>query len=140
MSTKNYARFWAIFNKMPSSDKNELRRSLIRQFTDGRTDSLRDMSDKEYNALCDNLQEMYGDKERRAKAYEMLKKKRSAVLHQLQVMGLNTADWDAVNAYCVQPRISGKEFRNLTIDELDTLLVKLRIIDRKELNNNILLN
>lgn len=140
MSTKNYARFWAIFNKMPSSDKNELRRSLIRQFTDGRTDSLRDMSDREYNALCDNLQEMYGDKERRAKAYEMLKKKRSAVLLQMQIMGINTADWNAVDDYCLDKRKAGKVFRELTAGELDTLLVKLHIIERQKLENNILLN
>lgn len=141
MTTKNYARFWALLNKMPCTDREELKKSLILQFTNGRTDSLKEMTDKEYDSLCDNIQEMHGDKLRRAEIYQLLKRKRSAVLHQLQLMGIDTANWDRVNAYCQQPRISGKEFRHLTIDELDQLLIKLRLIERKQSNNsNILLN
>ena len=57
--------------------------------------------------------------------------------------GIDTTDWNRVDAYCRHPRLAGKEFRKLTADELDTLIIKLRIILRKETdknNNNQLLN
>ena len=36
----------------------------------------------------------------------------------------------------MNPRIAGKEFRKLTAEELDTVNIKLRIIQRKERENN----
>lgn len=36
----------------------------------------------------------------------------------------------------MNPRIAGKEFRKLTVEELETVNIKLRIIQRKEKENN----
>lgn len=66
-----------------------------------------------------------------------------AALHLMQRLGIDTTDWNRVDAYCLHPRLAGKEFRKLTADELETLAIKLRIILRKENdknNNNQLLN
>ena len=49
----------------------------------------------------------------------------------MQLLGIDTADWGRVDAYCLNRRIAGKAFRELDGDELDALLVKLRIIRRK---------
>ena len=57
---------------------------------------------------------------------KILRQKRSAVLHQMQLLGINTADWDKVNAFCLDSRIAGMEFRELDCEALDTLQVKLR--------------
>ena len=46
-------------------------------------------------------------------SYEVLKKKRSAVLHQMQLMGIDTANWAAVDNFCLGVRIAGKKFREL---------------------------
>ena len=65
---------------------------------------------------------------------KILRQKRSAVLHQMQLLGIDTADWDWVNAFCRDSRIAGKEFRELDCEALDTLQVKLRAIRRKREN------
>lgn len=54
-------------------------------------------------------------------SYEVLKKKRSAVLHQMQLMGIDTANWAAVDNFCLGVRIAGKKFRELSADDLDPL-------------------
>jgi hypothetical protein len=61
-----------------------------------------------------------------------LKRKRSSVLHQMQIMGIDTSDWKRVNELCLNKRIAGKLFHKLSGDELDAVLLKLRIIKRKK--------
>ena len=39
---------------------------------------------------------------------KILRQKRSAVLHQMQLLGIDTADWDRVNAFCRDSRIAGE--------------------------------
>ena len=134
---RNYARFYVLLSRMPAPDKEELKASLVGQYTGGRTESTREMTVKEYDAMCDALQQADAGYRAREIARTELRRKRSAVLHQLQLLGIDTTDWDRVNAYCRHPRIAGKEFRRLTADELDTLNVKLRIIRRKDNEKNM---
>lgn len=129
---KNYARFYTLLNRLPCSDREELKRNLVLQYTNGRTESLKEVTDKEYYAMCEDLQnQVNGDKVRQI-ARDNLRRKRSSVLHQLQKMGIDTTNWNAINRYCEQPRIAGKEFRHLTEDELDMLFLKLKMIHKKE--------
>lgn len=65
-------------------------------------------------------------------ALETLRRKRSSVLHQMQLLGIDTADWNRVDAYCTDTRIAGKRFCRLDCGELDALLKKLRAIRRKQ--------
>lgn len=134
---RNYARFYVLLNRMPAPDKEELKASLVSQYTGGRTESLREMSEKEYDAMCDALQQADTGYKAWETARTELRRKRSAVLHQLQLLGIDTTDWNRVNSYCQHPRIAGKEFRKLTTDELDTLNIKLRIIRRKDKEKNM---
>ena len=55
----------------------------------------------------------------------------SSALHQLQLYGVDTTDWNKVNAFCAQPRIAGKAFRDLDCEELEALTRKMRAIIRK---------
>lgn len=66
--------------------------------------------------------------------FEILRRMRSSVLHQMQLLGINTADWSRVDAYCMDKRIAGKPFRDLDEEELKALLKKLRAIRRKKDN------
>lgn len=140
---RNYSRFYALLGRMPAMDKDELKIDLVRQYTNNRTDSLKEMTDKEYNAMCDDMQRQSNGYKAREIAREELRKKRSVVLRLMQKHGIDTTDWNRVDAYCLNPRIGGKEFRRLTIDELEMIAIKLRIIQRKECedsNNNQFLN
>lgn len=124
---KNYKRFYALLKKNPDADKNE----LVMSFTDERTTSLREMTEEEFNALCDALQ--YGAGQGYAQqAMTELKQARSAVLVRLQRLGIETVDnWDGIDQFCLSRKIAGKRFAQLTKDELDALRVKLEMIQRR---------
>lgn len=127
----NYARFYTLLNRVPTSDREELKRMLVRQFSDGRTDSVRELRKEEYENLCSALEQNDAAARARAAYREDLRRRRSGVLHQLQVLGVNTACWDTVNAVCKDPRIGGKEFRELDCMELDEVRRRLYAIQRK---------
>ena len=71
--------------------------------------------------MCASLEERTGWR-------ELLKKKRSLCLSLMQKLGVDTTDWQRVNAFCKSPKISGKEFARLGVKDLDALQVKLRAI------------
>lgn len=55
---ENYAVFYGLLNRLPSSDKEALKESIVLQYTDNRTCSLREMTLKEYNAACAGMQKL----------------------------------------------------------------------------------
>lgn len=128
---RNYSRFYVLLGRMPATDKDELKASLVRQYTENRTDSLKEMTDKEYDAMCDGMQRQSNGYKAREIAREELRRKRSVALHLLQKYGIDTTDWNCVNSFCKNPRISGKEFGKLTAEELELLCIKIRMIQRK---------
>ena len=121
----NFARFYASFNQLPySGDREEFKKQIVRQYTWERTESLREMTLKEYTACCEGLEKLTGRKDE-------LKKKRSQCLRLMQQLGIDTTDWARINNFCQHPRIAGKPFARITLDELESLSVKLRSIQRK---------
>ena len=121
----NFARFYASFNQLPySGGREEFKKQIVRQYTWNRTESLREMTVSEYAACCDALEKLTGRKDE-------LKKKRSRCLKLMQQVGIDTTDWARINNFCQHPRIAGKPFARITLDELETLSVKLRSIQRK---------
>ena len=128
--SRNYARFYALLKHMPEADKE----TLVSQYSNGRTTHLRDMSDREYRAMCDGMERVAGGHERREALRRALKSRRSAALHQMQLLGVDTADWGKVDRFCQDRRIAGKNFRELDVEELEALTNKVRIIIRKQKN------
>lgn len=82
------------------------------------------MSAKEYETMCVSLEEQTGWKSE-------LKKKRSLCLKLMQQLGIDTSDWARVDNFCQHPRLAGKPFRKISIEELQGLAVKLRTIKQK---------
>ncbi len=124
---KSFGRFYALARKNPAVDKE----SMVLQYTDGRTTHLREMWQDEYNEMCDALE--YGpDGAQRAAQAERLRRLRSSVLLRIGRLGIPTVDnWDGIDAFCLSPKIAGKEFRKLSADELEVLRRKLESIIRK---------
>lgn len=127
-ANRNYARFYTLLKKMPWADKE----TLVEQYTNGRTVHLREMSVKEYDSMCRQMEDITGYDERRRRLHDQLRKARSGVLHQMQLYGIDTTNWNRVDAFCKDPRVAGKCFRKLTTDELNDLNTKIRIIIRKQ--------
>ncbi|MBU9042376.1 hypothetical protein KTG13_22450, partial [Phocaeicola vulgatus] len=114
-----------------TGDREEFKKSIVLQYTWNRTDSLKEMTAKEYEACCTALEKLSGQDEWRQKLREELRRKRSLCLNLMQKLGIDTSDWARINDFCSNPRIVGKAFRQITVDELDELAVKLRSIQRK---------
>lgn len=130
----NYHRFYASFNRLPFvGDREDLKDSLVSSYTNGRTTSLREMTETEYRTMCAALEQKVNP-DARALYIQERKRRRSSALHQWQLYGVDTTDWSKVNAFCEQPRIAGKPFRDLDCEELEALTKKMRAIIRKRDN------
>ena len=124
---RNYARFYTLLKKMPGADKE----TLVAQYTDGRTISLRETTPQEYDLMCRDMERLMGYDAQREALRRQLRRKRSEVLKLMQQLGIDTTNWNRVDAFCKDVRIAGKAFRHISIDELEALAVKLRTIARK---------
>lgn len=120
MARTNYAAFYALLKSMPGASKED----LVLQWTNGRTSSLKEMSEREYSLMIRQLRQQVDNLEEKKKA-------RSAVLKQFQLYGIDTTDWGVVDRFCCNARIAGKPFRYLTIPELKSLRVKMLSIRNK---------
>ena len=130
----NYHRFYASFNRLPCvGDREDMKESLVSSYTNGRTISLREMTEAEYKAMCAALEQKVTPNARALYIQER-KRRRSSALHHLQLYGVDTTDWSKVNAFCEQPRIAGQPFRDLDCEELEALTKKMRAIFRKRDN------
>ena len=63
---------------------------------------------------------------------EELRYRRSVCLKLMQKLGIDTSDWARVNAYCMNPRIAGRPFSEVSAEGLSELSVKLRMILKKQ--------
>ncbi|MCR5326743.1 MAG: hypothetical protein K6E37_08380 [Bacteroidales bacterium] len=126
----NYSRFYAIA-KAKGIDLELYKEDLVSEFTHGRTTSLREMKESEYESMCDCLQNDRQQSESREAYFARRRKSRSAVLNRIQRLGINTTDFSKVDAFCLDKRIAGKPFGMLTPDELDALIPKLEAMLRK---------
>lgn len=113
-----YRRFYSIIGRMPGVT-DETKGDLVSRFTSGRTTSLKEMEQQEYDTMCDVLEH---------ECSRTLRKRRSVVLTQIQKLGVDTSDWSRINAFCLDKRIAGKPFAKLTSYELEALAVRLRAI------------
>lgn len=121
---KSYGRFWRAWNRLSHRDSEEEKRLMVQNWTNGRTEHLSEMTQAEYDAACKELEAASGyDRE--------LKRRRSICLCLMQGLQIDTSDWQRVNDFCRNPRISGKPFGRLSVEELESLSVKLRAIARK---------
>lgn len=121
---KSYGRFWRAWNRLSHRDSEEEKRLMVQNWTNGRTEHLSEMTQGEYDAACKELEAASGyDRE--------LKRRRSICLRLMQGLQIDTSDWQRVNDFCRNPRISGKPFGRLSVEELESLSVKLRAIARK---------
>ncbi len=122
----------ALLSRMPEADKDV----LVEQFTYGRTTHLHLMSRQEYDVMCNEMERVSGYSERVVQRRRDLKKYRSTALRLMGLWGVQTADWSKVDYFCERPRIAGKAFRQLTLNDLSALCRKLRAMLRKREQKN----
>lgn len=125
MEVTNFGRFYTAIRALnPIGVRDEVKQSIVYQYTDGRTCSLHQMTREEYNRCCEDL-------ERKTGQNEELRRERSATLKLMQKMGVDTTDWGRVNHLCENPRIMGKVFYLISAEEHRELRRKLHCIKQK---------
>ena len=130
---RNYRRFYktlAIVARQQKVEQEEYKKDIVKIYTNGRTCHLREMSAKEYEAMCEALELSTGNTFQADR-----RKARSEVLTLMTKIGIDTTDWNRVDLFCKDKRIAGKPFRHLTIEDLKALKPKLRAILNKADNN-----
>lgn len=132
----NFSKFYSLFNRLPcAGDREYLKKELVLEYTRGRTESLKEIKRGEYEALCEALEQLLVQNPAVNLYRQALKRKRSEVLHQMQLYGIDTSDWTIVNRFCENKRIAGKSFRHLEYEELEALYKKLRAMRKKQEDN-----
>lgn len=129
----NYARFYALLKQVAGADAEAAKEALVAEHTGGRTSSLREMNQREYDVMCDTMQSEVnhpGISEDEYKA--TIKPIRSAVLHRMQKLGIDTTDFNAVDSFLLNSRIASKRFAQLTAKELQDLIPKFESMLRKK--------
>jgi hypothetical protein len=132
---ENYAAFYALLNRMFDPDKEELKKTIVLEYTSGRTDSLREMTLPEYLSALKGMEKLVVPDRQE----QIISRKRHLALLLLKEYGINTADWNRINAFCSDSRIAGKVFKQLNADELDALREKMHKIIRKK-NTKLYIN
>ena len=125
MDDANIRRFYALLGKLHLDDAAEMKNTMVLDISRGRTTHLHDLSAEEMTLLLLSLERTVDDVRS-----SQLKKARSLCLHLMQKLGIDTTDWNRVNAFCLNRRIAGKEFYPLSLPELEALARKLRAMMR----------
>lgn len=130
---KDIIKFWTLLAQMPGYDekyKEVIKEAWVLRFSDDKTESLTELYNRfpgRFKAMIKALYENIRQDHEKA-----VKSARSAILHRLQLYGVNTADWNAVNTFMCRPQIAGKELYKMTLDELQALIPKLESILMKD--------
>jgi len=134
MATKSrsYSVFWALLSKMPGND-GDLKEQLVSAASESRTDSLKELTDREYSQLIGFMADSIGKLNKNKPATDGERRLRSVVLKLLDKLGIHVInnDWSAVNTFLLNPRISGRLLYEMNEDELGVLIRKLNSIADK---------
>lgn len=121
-----YTRFYGLIKGNDYIDKDE----MVLQFTDGRTTHINEMTNAEFEEMCDMITDR--KLEERNSYKEKVRKARSSVLCSIGRLGINTVDnWEEINAFLMSPKIAGKLLYEMDLQELKDLKRKLEAIARK---------
>ena len=135
MKENDYSDIWAMIGKLSVEsdlEPKEIKESMVYNLTSGRTVRLSELSTPELGTLRKGLRKALGQgSDASGRRDPSRARQRSRVLALLTKYGINTKDWEAINAFCLSPRISGKAFAALTRDELTALAKKMHAILRK---------
>lgn len=102
---------------------DEARREMIYNFTNGRSESVKDLNERELQLLCNELQSRFLSSD-----YEIqMRKKRSIVLTIATRTGIKSATgWSEFNKWMLNSSIYKKELHAYNYEELDELIKQFR--------------
>lgn len=129
VTKKQIQRLHVLYHKRGFDD--EAKKAMIHELTNGRTTTTKELTFNEAVYLSGYLNGGIAESPLTSGEKE-LKKCRSDVLKRIQKLGIDTTDWNIINGFCMNKRITGKLFYDLSVPELKKLIPKLEaILSRK---------
>lgn len=136
MSYSQIKYFWAIFRKaypaVADSERIEIKNILVRQYTDGRSSSLKDMTRQEIKSLITVMNNLARD---RVSAQMMqgdrMRKKVIGLMRSIGYESKGKADMARINGFCQQRGKYKKALNDHSNKELTGLISQIEIIKRK---------
>ena len=83
---------------------DEQKRAILLDLTDGRTNTTKELTYSEAMYLCGYLNGAKKENRDLTITEREIRRRRSAVLKRVQRIGIDTTDWGAVNAFCLDSR------------------------------------
>lgn len=124
----SFKQLMTLFSK--SGIDEQSRREVIYRFTNGRTQSVRDLNLQELKGLCSKLSSRNFIKNVEPNTELLKKKKRSIVLKLATKVGIhNTENWENFNHFMLHSSILKKQLNAYQLDELDQLIRQFRAIE-----------
>ncbi|MCZ2393398.1 MAG: hypothetical protein LC105_06060 [Chitinophagales bacterium] len=129
-----YKEYFAIEKRIKQTGADIDRKELIADFTEGRTDSLRDLSPLEYRELCRSLNALLGHKQVPHERKNQMRRKLIATLCQCGFVNAdNKPDMERIQNWCVQYGHAGKQLNDHTYKELQKLITQAEIMLKKHI-------
>lgn len=123
----NYKYFYSLLSKIykDRQEQEQYKEHFVSEVTNGRTTSLKEITKKEYTTLIVLLEDLL-------RLNQNIKDARSATLKMMQKeFNIPTYNWGVVNAICMNPRIAGKPFYEISAEEHLAVRRRLYSILRK---------
>ena len=106
--------------------KEDLKRQMLFNLTGGRTTSVRELSQKELDIICNNLSHTTNQAENEL----LMRNKRSIVLKLATSTGIKEPDsWTKFNGWMLKFSVLKKELHAYNLDELDQLTRQFRALE-----------
>lgn len=120
-----YSSFFASYNASVKNGNSYDREEIIAAFTDGRTTSLKELTDAELNKLV-NILNSQNNIYRSKNAGHKMRRKIISMAHEMGwhnlINGKWVADMRSINTWCLQKSYLKKELNKYTYNELPKLV------------------
>ena len=97
----NYSKYFAIEKQLKATGMHVDRAELIADFTQGRTESLRELTPTEYRELTNHMSAMLGDAQFKDNKADRMRKKVIALLCNCGYTKNNKPDMERINLWCI---------------------------------------
>ncbi|MCO5230164.1 MAG: hypothetical protein M9958_03310 [Chitinophagales bacterium] len=117
-----YAQYFAIEQKMKHSGIDIDRSELIADYTEGRTESLQDLSAREYRELIRQLNSLLGNSSYQEDKKQRMRRKVVATLCQCGYVIDGKADMERINGWCISHGVEHCPLNKYSLKGLQTLI------------------
>lgn len=127
----NYAKYFALEKRMKAAGMHVDRAEIIADFTEGRTESLRELTATEYRELTNHMSTLVGAGEFKKSPANRMRKKVIAILCQCGYTKEGMPDMDRINEWCINRGHGHKPLNAYKEESLPALIFQAEQMQQK---------